>query len=139
MAAMNTIQGVESRYALYELDAQARGAIKRIWPTIAPQLDSAVDAILEATAKLPHVAEIVAQHRDLIKKLETAHLEALLSGELDEAVISNRAEKPSSRKPRSGSTPVFAAPPETSCCGRRWMRSRASTGFRPASLPKARN
>jgi methyl-accepting chemotaxis protein len=77
------IQGVEPRYALYELDARARGAIKRIWPTIAPSLEQAVDAILEATAKLPKIGPVVAENRALIKRLELSHLEALLSGELN--------------------------------------------------------
>jgi len=83
MVPNELIHGVESRYALYELDAQARSAIKKIWPTIAPHLAKTVDDILDATGKLPHVSAIIAQHRDLIKKLEVAHLEALLSGELD--------------------------------------------------------
>ena len=78
------IEGVEARYALYQLDAAARSAIKRIWPTIAPHLDRAVDAILDATANLPIISAIVAQHRDLIKKLELSHLQALLSGDLGE-------------------------------------------------------
>jgi methyl-accepting chemotaxis protein len=78
------IHGVESRYALYELDAPARRAIKQLWPTIAPHLGKAIDAILDATARMPHVSAIAARHGDLIKKLETAHLEALLSGELDD-------------------------------------------------------
>ncbi|MGH6790625.1 MAG: methyl-accepting chemotaxis protein [Pseudolabrys sp.] len=77
------IQGVESRYRLYGLDAQARGAIKRIWPVIEPHVDAAVDAIIEATANLPHVANITKVNKELIKKLEVAHLAALLSGDLD--------------------------------------------------------
>jgi len=79
------IQGVEGRYGLYELDAPARRAIKDLWPTIAPALDRAVDAILDATAKLAVVGPIVAPHRAFIKQLELSHLEALLNGELDHA------------------------------------------------------
>ncbi len=79
------IQGVESRYRLYELDARARGAIKQIWPTIAPHLDEAVDGILKAASGLPHLAGVVREHGPLIKKLEIAHLEALLNGDLDSA------------------------------------------------------
>jgi len=82
MTQSELIQGVEARYKLYELDARARSAIKQIWPTIAPHLDKAVDAILEATAKLSSISLSVVQHRDLIKKLEISHLEALLSGDL---------------------------------------------------------
>ena len=83
MPQSTPIQGVETRYALYELDAQARRAIKHIWPTIAPHINKAVDAILDATAGIPHISAIVAQHRTLIKALEVSHLEALLNGELD--------------------------------------------------------
>jgi methyl-accepting chemotaxis protein len=79
------IQGVESRYALYELDAPARRAIKQLWPVIAPALEQAVDAILEATTKLPRVGSIAMAKRDFIKQLELSHLEALLNGELDRA------------------------------------------------------
>ena len=83
MTRSELIQGVESRYELYKLDARARSAIKGIWPTIAPHLEKAVDAILDATAKLPLRSSVVVEHRDLIKKLEMSHLEALLSGGLD--------------------------------------------------------
>jgi methyl-accepting chemotaxis protein len=79
------IQGVESRYALYELDALARSAIKQLWPTIAPELEKAVEAILKATACMPKIGAIAVQHRDFIKQLELSHLEALLNGELDDA------------------------------------------------------
>ena len=83
MTQSELIQGVESRYELYRLDARARSAIEGIWPTIAPHLEKAVDAILDAIAKLPHLSSVIAQHRDLIKTLEMSHLEALLSGDLD--------------------------------------------------------
>jgi methyl-accepting chemotaxis protein len=76
------IQGIEARYALYALDGRARGMIKALWPTIAPHIGNAVDAILDATKNLPNVNAIVAQNRVLIKKLELSHLEALLNGEL---------------------------------------------------------
>jgi methyl-accepting chemotaxis protein len=78
------IAGVEYRYQLYELDAQARAAIKHIWPIIAPDLDKAVDAILAVTHKLPHLRDVIEQHGAVIKKLEMAHLEALLNGDVDE-------------------------------------------------------
>ena len=43
------IQGVEAGYALYELDAPARRAIKELWPAIAPVMEKAVEAILIAS------------------------------------------------------------------------------------------
>ena len=77
------IQGVEFRYRLYALDPQARGAIKQIWPIVAPDLDKAVDAILAVTSQLPNLRDVIRQHGHVIKKLEMAHLEALLNGDLD--------------------------------------------------------
>jgi methyl-accepting chemotaxis protein len=77
------IQGVERRYRLYELDAEARGAVKHIWPIIAPDLDKAVDAILVVASDLPHLRDVIAQHGPVIKQLEMAHLKALLDGDVD--------------------------------------------------------
>ncbi len=77
------IQGVENRYRLYELDTEARSTIKHIWPIIAPDLDKAVDAILAVTRQLPHLRAAIEQHGPVIKKLEMAHLEALLNGDVD--------------------------------------------------------
>ncbi|MGH6682858.1 MAG: methyl-accepting chemotaxis protein [Pseudolabrys sp.] len=78
------IHGVEARYDLYELDAQARRAVKQLWPVIAPAAAQAVETILRATAKLPKIGSIAATNRDLIRQLELSHLDALLNGELDE-------------------------------------------------------
>jgi hypothetical protein len=67
------IREVETRCKLYELDGRARDAIKRMWPTVAPQIEKAVDTILDVTTKLPRIAPTVMQHRDEIKKLEIKH------------------------------------------------------------------
>ncbi len=40
--------------------------------------------MVEAVSGLPHVGEAVAQSRDLLKKLEVAHFNALLGGKLDD-------------------------------------------------------
>ena len=77
------ISGIESRYALYGFDARARLSIKHIWPTIAPHIEEAVEAILVAAAKLPHISDIALHHKDQIKSLEVAHLKSLLNGEID--------------------------------------------------------
>ena len=82
MTHAEPISDVEPRYALYGIDARARDKVRALWPTVAPHLDKAVEAILDAAAGLPNVSAIVAQHRALIKKLELAHLEALLNGNL---------------------------------------------------------
>jgi Protoglobin len=83
MTQNEPIQGVESRYKLYGLDAEARSAIKKLWPAIAPHLDKAVEAILDATGQLPHLAQAITQHRGLLKEIETSHLVALINGDLD--------------------------------------------------------
>jgi methyl-accepting chemotaxis protein len=82
MTSGGHIQGIEARYRLDGLDERARGRIKQLWPTIAPRLGEAVNAILDATKSLPRISETTAQHLDLIRRLEVAHLEALLSGDL---------------------------------------------------------
>jgi methyl-accepting chemotaxis protein len=83
-SAAAPIQGVEYRYRLYELDAQSRSSVKHIWPIIAPDLDKAVDAILAVAAQLPHLRETIGENGAVIKKLEMAHLEALLNGDVDD-------------------------------------------------------
>jgi methyl-accepting chemotaxis protein len=79
------IQGVEARYALHELDAPSRRAIKKLWPVVAPAIGQAVESILKAAGGMPKIGPIVLANRERIKQLELAHLEALLNGELDEA------------------------------------------------------
>jgi methyl-accepting chemotaxis protein len=82
-ASAGSIQGVEYRYNLYELDAQSRAAVKDIWPIIAPDLEKAVDAILAVAQQLPHLRKVIDEHGGEIKNLEMAHLEALLNGDVD--------------------------------------------------------
>jgi methyl-accepting chemotaxis protein len=83
MAPDQLIHGVELRYALFGLDMRARNEIRRLWPTIAPRLDKAVDDLLDATARLPRISAIVTENRESMKRLELAHLHALLNGDLD--------------------------------------------------------
>jgi len=85
MSQREPISGVESRYALYALDSEARRFIKTLWPTVAPNLEKAVDDILDVSMILPHVAAVVTHHRAELKQLELAHLEALLNGDLGES------------------------------------------------------
>jgi methyl-accepting chemotaxis protein len=82
MTSGEPIRGIEARYKLYGLDDRARSRIKQLWPTVAPRLDEAVDAILEASTNLPRVSDITTRHKNLIKTLEVAHLKALLNGDL---------------------------------------------------------
>ena len=87
MAPDQLIHGVEQRHALFDLDTRARNAIASLWPTIAPRLDKAVDDVLDAVGRLPRISAIVTQNRDVLKRLEAAHLQALLNGGLDGAYL----------------------------------------------------
>jgi methyl-accepting chemotaxis protein len=80
-------EGFEARLENFGLDEGARAMMEGTWPVIAPCLDGAIEEVLTATAKLPHIAEIVAGKRALIKELETTHFETLLGGTLDERYV----------------------------------------------------
>lgn len=84
---IDPIHSIEARYRLYGLDARARSAVKTLWPVIAPGLESAVDAFLDAASTMPAIGAGVIEHRAAIKRLELKHQESLLNGELDEAYL----------------------------------------------------
>jgi methyl-accepting chemotaxis protein len=81
------IGGFEARIGHFGLDERARNIMRETWPVIAPRLEGAIDEVLAATQVLPHIAEIIVRHRDLIKQLETSHFEALLGGGLDSRYV----------------------------------------------------
>ncbi len=83
MPATDRVQSFEARLALYDIDERTRRLARDTWPLIAPNLDRAVDEIIVALGALPLVSDIVARNRDLLKKLEAAHFQALLGGNLD--------------------------------------------------------
>jgi len=80
-------KGFEARLGQFGLDERAQGLMKEVWPMIAPSLSGAIEDVLAAAGKLPHIAEIVADKRDLIKQLEASHFEALLGGGLDDRYV----------------------------------------------------
>jgi len=71
-------KGFEARIEHFGLDERAREAMKAAWPVIAPNLDHAIEEVLAAAGKLPHIADVIASKRALIKQLEASHFEALL-------------------------------------------------------------
>lgn len=77
-----TIPGVESRYALFGLDANARDKVKIIGPIIAPHLERATGLMLEAASRQPNIAQVIKEHRNTLEDLEVAHLKVLTSGDL---------------------------------------------------------
>lgn len=83
MATPELIQGFQARLALYEIDDRARGTMRELHALFTPLLEQAISRWLDATQHLP-IADVVTNHRDLIKKIEVAHFDLLLSGRLDE-------------------------------------------------------
>jgi methyl-accepting chemotaxis protein len=69
------------RMVSYGLDASTRERLREMWPVIERELETALDALISNTARLPHVAEIYARHADEIRRIETAHFRALLTGD----------------------------------------------------------
>ena len=84
MAPFDSVPAFQARLALYRINDQTRSLLAAIWPTMAPHLDSVIDDVVVAVMQLPGIGGAVAQNKDLIKKLEVAHFQALLGGELDE-------------------------------------------------------
>jgi methyl-accepting chemotaxis protein len=83
MTEAGFLKGLETRIANFGVDDRARGLLKETWPVIAPCLEPAIDEVLAAARFLPHIAPIVARNKDLLKRLELSHFEALLGGRLD--------------------------------------------------------
>jgi len=82
MSDSKPIQNIDARLALYQLDAHARDTVKGLWPAVASHLDRAVDAILDATSKLPNIGAAVAKNRSRLKSLEMSHLQTLMDDAL---------------------------------------------------------
>lgn len=80
-----TIPGVEARYRLFGLDADARDEVRRVGPIVAPQIEHALHLMLQAAGHVPGIAQVLKEHRDVIGQLETLHLKALVSGDLGPA------------------------------------------------------
>jgi len=72
-----------ARLTLYRLDDRSRAILAETWPIIAPELEPTIEDVLLAIAGLPTIGMVVAQNRELIRKLEVAHFQALLGGKLD--------------------------------------------------------
>src|SRR5260370_41415412 len=67
---------------MYSLDGGALGVLAEVRPGIEPTLDQAIAEIVTAVRVLPRVSEIITKNAELYKKLESAHLRALLGGKL---------------------------------------------------------
>jgi methyl-accepting chemotaxis protein len=80
-------KGFEARIEHFGLDERAREVMREAWQVIAPNLDNAIEEVLTAAGKLPHIADVIASKRALIKQLEASHFEALLGGGLDSRYV----------------------------------------------------
>ncbi len=83
MASTVSVPAFEARLALYKIDDRCRTVIAETWPVISPHLERTIDEVILAVAQLPKISKAVVQNRELIKKLEVAHFQALLGGKID--------------------------------------------------------
>ena len=93
--------------------------------------------MLRAATQLPNISKAVIENRDLIKKLEVAHFQALLRRQDRSKLRRGLPANGARRKPRSASTRACAAPPAASCCGWRSTCWRASIVSPPRGSPSA--
>jgi methyl-accepting chemotaxis protein len=84
MAPTKLVQAFDARLTMYGLDVRSLRTLREVWPVIAPNLERAIDEILDAVRVLPRIGDIVVHNRALVRKLETAHFQSLLAGNLDE-------------------------------------------------------
>jgi methyl-accepting chemotaxis protein len=87
MAPTEPLQGLDVRRTLFALDARAIAVMQDVWPVIAPQLDATIEAIITTAQNLPALRDRIIANRDLLKRLERSHFEALLGGTLDDRYI----------------------------------------------------
>jgi methyl-accepting chemotaxis protein len=83
MAQTELLQGLDVRRTLFALDPSTIALMHETWPVIAPHLDATIDEILTISENLPSLRDRVFSHRDVLKRLERSHFDALLSGNLD--------------------------------------------------------
>src|SRR5262245_3837423 len=87
MQSPGFLQGFQARLEHFGLDEQARATLRDTWPVIAPHVPGAIEALIAATDHLPHVAKVVGEHGQLIRRLEASHFEGRLGGNLDDRYI----------------------------------------------------
>jgi methyl-accepting chemotaxis protein len=85
MTSLDSVPAFRARLALYQIDGPVRSLLAATWPIIAPHVERVIDDVVNAIMQLPSIGGAVANHQELIKKLEVAHFQALLGGELDES------------------------------------------------------
>ena len=84
MAPSDSVPEFEARRVFYKIDDRVLSVLAATWPIIAPNIGRAIDGVIEGLLELPYIGPVVAPHRDSITKLEVAHFQALLGGNLDD-------------------------------------------------------
>jgi methyl-accepting chemotaxis protein len=74
-----------SRMALYSLDDDARQVIREIWPILRPHFAPAFERTIAITKVMSRVGPIFEKNKDLIRQVELAQYDALMSGNFDAA------------------------------------------------------
>jgi methyl-accepting chemotaxis protein len=85
MTSFDSVSDFRGRLTLYQINEPVRSLLAATWPTIAPHVERVIDDVVVAVMRLPTVGGAVARNKELIKKLEVAHFQALLGGGLDES------------------------------------------------------
>ncbi len=83
MPSTDLVQAFEARLLLYGIDDRARRVLADTWPLLAPNLEHVVEQLYAVVRVLPRVGDMVARNADTYKKVELAHMRALLGGKLD--------------------------------------------------------
>jgi methyl-accepting chemotaxis protein len=83
MEPLEPIPVYEARLAMHRIDERTRAVLAETWPLLAPHLERTIDEVIIAITGLPGIGQAVAQNKETIKRLEVAHLQAVLGGKLD--------------------------------------------------------
>src|ERR1700678_2919277 len=81
----DSVPAFQARLALYQIDGETRSLLAATWPTLAPHIDRIIDEVVVAVMALPNIGAAVAKNRDLVKRLEVAHFQALLGGDVGDS------------------------------------------------------
>ena len=82
MPPADSVPEFETRRTFYKIDNRVCSILAAMWPIIAPTIDRSIKEVIDGVLELP-IGERVAPHRESITKLELAHFQALLGGDLD--------------------------------------------------------
>jgi methyl-accepting chemotaxis protein len=82
MPPVDSVPEFETRRSFYKIDNRVRSILAAAWPIIAPTIDQSIKEVIDGVLELP-IGKRVAPHRESITKLELAHFQALLDGDLD--------------------------------------------------------